>query len=248
MGERTMKDSFVFHRDFNNIIDALPPEKAVILIHVISDYSMDGIVPEFDDPLLKVAFSGIVGMLDRDSDKYDEKCSKNRENGKLGGRPKENLTVIEETERLSNNRTQPNKPDTDTDIDTDIEHDTDTELEPEKKKRLKRQPSPKPSPYYPNDPALNDAFTAYVENRKALRSPMTDRAVSLAIKHLQELSGGDDGKAIAILNQSVENGWKGLFELKSNGPHGKPNKFNEFEQRNYDFDELETKLLAGGTS
>ena len=61
---------------------------------------------------------------------------------------------------------------------------------------------------------MNDAFTAYVENRKALRSPMTDRAVSLAIKHLQELSGGDDEKAITILNQSVENGWKGLFDLK----------------------------------
>ena len=37
-----------------------------------------------------------------------------------------------------------------------------------------------------------------------------------AVEKVKNLSGGDNDKAIAIINQSIENGWKGLFELKNN--------------------------------
>lgn len=74
--------------------------------------------------------------------------------------------------------------------------------------------------YYPNDEKLNQAFADYVAMRKQIKSPMTDRAVELAISKLEKLSGGDNDKAIAILEQSVMNSWKGLFELKET--HDKP--------------------------
>ena len=68
--------------------------------------------------------------------------------------------------------------------------------------------------YYPNDEKLNQTFADYVAMRKQIKSPMTDRAVELAISKLEKLSGGDNDKAIAILEQSIMNSWKGLFELK----------------------------------
>lgn len=68
--------------------------------------------------------------------------------------------------------------------------------------------------YYPNDEKLNQAFADYVAMRKKIKSPMTDRAVELAISKLEKLSGGDNDKTIAILEQSIMNSWKGLFELK----------------------------------
>ena len=68
--------------------------------------------------------------------------------------------------------------------------------------------------YYPNDEKLNAAFADYVDMRKKIKAPMTDRAVTLAMNKLAELSGGDNDLAIDILNQSVMNSWKGLFELK----------------------------------
>ena len=68
--------------------------------------------------------------------------------------------------------------------------------------------------YYPTDELLNQAFADYVDMRKQIKSPMTDRAVQLAMSNLEKLSGGDNDKAIRILNQSVMNSWKGLFELK----------------------------------
>ena len=67
---------------------------------------------------------------------------------------------------------------------------------------------------FPNDPELKEAFDAYAEMRKEIKKPLTDRAVSMAIKKLHELSNGSRDKAIAILNQSTFNSWQGLFALK----------------------------------
>jgi hypothetical protein len=50
--------------------------------------------------------------------------------------------------------------------------------------------------------------------RKKIKSPMTERAVQLAMGNLEKLSGGDNDIAIQILEQSIMNSWKGLFALK----------------------------------
>ena len=71
--------------------------------------------------------------------------------------------------------------------------------------------------YFPDDKELNQAFTGYVEMRKQMKKPMTDRAIELAIKKLHRLAVlpfsdlMDNKHAIQILNQSVMNGWQGLF-------------------------------------
>lgn len=68
--------------------------------------------------------------------------------------------------------------------------------------------------FYPNDEVLDEAFREYVNMRKKIKAPMTDRAITLAMKKLDELSMGDNDKAVKIVNQSVMNSWKGLFPLK----------------------------------
>ena len=73
----------------------------------------------------------------------------------------------------------------------------------------------KESKYYPNDETLDRAFADYVAMRKQIKKPMTDRAVDLAIKKLNELSGGDSDLAIKIIEQSIMNSWQGLFPLKT---------------------------------
>jgi hypothetical protein len=69
--------------------------------------------------------------------------------------------------------------------------------------------------YYPFDEKLNRAFADYVDFRKKIRKPMTDRAIELAKDKLQKLSSDSDTQ-IEILNQSIVNGWQGLFPLKNN--------------------------------
>lgn len=67
--------------------------------------------------------------------------------------------------------------------------------------------------YYADAPLLNKAFADYVEFRKKIKKPMTDRAIELAMRNLEKLAD-NDGDRIEILNQSIMNGWIGLFELK----------------------------------
>lgn len=83
--------------------------------------------------------------------------------------------------------------------------------------------------YFPNDESLNQAFLDYLEMRKQIKKPMTDRAVELAIKKLKELSAlpfsdsMDNDLAIQILNQSIMNSWQGLFPLKEQKTNNTPN-------------------------
>ncbi len=68
--------------------------------------------------------------------------------------------------------------------------------------------------YFPTDELLNQAFLDYLEMRKKIKKPMTDKAISISINKLRKLSGDDNDLAIRILEQSIVNCWLGLFPLK----------------------------------
>ena len=71
---------------------------------------------------------------------------------------------------------------------------------------------PEKKSYVPDD-LLNDAILAFIDFRKKIKAPMTDHAVDLTIKKLNGMTNDNDEK-IRILNQSIMNGWKGVFPLK----------------------------------
>ena len=58
-----------------------------------------------------------------------------------------------------------------------------------------------------------EAWAGYVEMRKKIKKPMTDRAVTLAINTLDKLraEGNDPG---AVLDQSTLNAWQGVFAVR----------------------------------
>ncbi len=76
--------------------------------------------------------------------------------------------------------------------------------------------------YFPEDELLDKAFNDYLEMRRQIKKPATERAIQLAISKLQDLSrlpfsdSMDNDRAIEILNQSVLNNWAGLYPLKGN--------------------------------
>lgn len=57
-----------------------------------------------------------------------------------------------------------------------------------------------------------EAWAGYLDMRKKIKKPMTERAVQLALASLQKLveQGQDAG---AVLDQSVMNSWQGLFAI-----------------------------------
>lgn len=109
-------------------------------------------------------------------------------------------------------------------IDEGINSQSKSRVEKSKSRVEKSKNSPLPphrGDYYP-DELLNQAFLDYLEMRKKIKKPMTDRAVDLAMKKLKELStlpfseSMDNDTAIKILEQSIMNCWQGLFPLKEN--------------------------------
>lgn len=68
---------------------------------------------------------------------------------------------------------------------------------------------------------LAEALNAFAEHRKKLRKPMTDYAKKLLLEKLSKLAKTEQ-EQIAILNQSIENGWQGVFPL--GGDRGQRNQ------------------------
>ena len=99
---------------------------------------------------------------------------------------------------------------------------------------------------YAADDDLNNAIISFVNYRKRIKKPMDETAVGLMIEKLNKLSP-DIVTQIEIINQSIVNGWQGIFPLKEESANAKPRMknttFNNFNQRNYDYGELERKLL-----
>lgn len=79
-----------------------------------------------------------------------------------------------------------------------------------------KKPQKKPKEekvYYPLDEKLNQAMVDFVSYRKKIKSPMTEKAIELMIRKLDGMTT-DHNEKIKILEQSIMNGWKGIFPLK----------------------------------
>lgn len=100
---------------------------------------------------------------------------------------------------------------------------------------------------YTDSTELNEALTAFMEHRKKIKKPMTEHAVKLTISKLNKMTA-DVSEQIQILNQSIENGWQGVFPLKTDEKvQSKPkSKFNNAPERNYDMKDLERQMLGLG--
>lgn len=92
------KNSFLIYLDYEEQFDLLTDEQIGQLMRAIIKYEKTKEIPQLDG-MLKMAFSFIKTQLDRDREKYEKKCEKNRENAKKGGRPKKQ-EVKKETERF----------------------------------------------------------------------------------------------------------------------------------------------------
>ena len=101
------KKSFVLYTDQSGIFNKLTDEQAGALIKHIFSYCKDE-NPK-GDFVTELAFESIMQSLKRDLKKYEIRGNRSRENGKLGGRPK-NLDKPKEPTGLINNLDEPRKP------------------------------------------------------------------------------------------------------------------------------------------
>lgn len=90
-------------------------------------------------------------------------------------------------------------------------HATDKEEDKDKEKKEKKK---KETKVFSDDAELNQAILAFMEFRKSIKKPMTDHAVDLLINKLNGMTSYIP-EQIEIINQSIVNGWQGVFPLKN---------------------------------
>lgn len=113
----TEQKGFIVYKDLHAVVDELTDEQAGQLFKGMIAYSANGTEPKFDG-VLKFVFIPIKQQMDRDSDKYDEKCEKMRANANKRWQSNANAS--------NGNQLDANNANTKTNTDTDTKTKTDT--------------------------------------------------------------------------------------------------------------------------
>jgi hypothetical protein len=177
-----MKKSFILYTDTLAVLDTLTDEQAGQLFRAIKSYHETG-ESGLHGMFISI-FSPFKVQFERDGAKYQKRCEANKSNGLMGGRPKPNQT---QSNPVGYSRTQSNP----------IKPDSDSDNDNKKNKEL------------PDWLPLDD-WKDFIEMRKAIKKPMTDRASQMIIAKLE----GYKSDVSKILQQSIINNWQDVYELK----------------------------------
>lgn len=140
-----MNDSFILYTSYYALIEGLTDEQLGQLTRAIFLYARDGKSIELE-PVVRMAFAFIKDNIERNQDKYQAKCEKNRqialerERKKREAREKADNTNVHERSRTCENNTNvherspyDNDNEYDNDNDNDVSKETDNNiLEPSK--------------------------------------------------------------------------------------------------------------------
>lgn len=120
---------------------------------------------------------------------------------------REKAKQIELVEDVTLHVTQCNATDIDIDKELDIEIDKDKEIEKKEKKKnnIKKE-------YFSNS-EVNDIFLDFIEQRKILKAVNSDRAINTLVN---KLNAYDDNTKYKMIENSIINSWKSIYELKEN--------------------------------
>ena len=132
------KSSFLIYLDYEEQFNLLTDEQIGQLMRAIIKYEKTREIPQLNG-IVKMAFSFIKTQLDRDREKYEARCEKNRENAKKGGRPRKNQKDNLKANGFNENQMDAKKTDDDKEDEEDNEEDIDNDLLLKKEQEEKLQ-------------------------------------------------------------------------------------------------------------
>lgn len=205
------------------------------------DYSEEGKIPALDG-ITQMAFSFIRSQMDRDNEKYESRVAANRENGKKGGRPKKpkgneenpkNPTVLEETEQNPKNPIKSNDKDNvnGKDKNTLCKADANALFE-----RLWKA--------YPNKRGKGQVSDAKKKKIAEIGEEEMQRAMARYIEELEQQTWKKTQNGSTFFNSGYIDYLDENYEKPAViAQKLKNNQFHNFEERDYDYDELEKQLF-----
>lgn len=257
-----MKNSFLIYTDYLEHIELLTMEQRGVLLTAIMYYSTGSDLPEMDG-MTKMAFSFIKSQMDRDTTRYEKTVEARSQAGRKGGRPKsekanafsEKQEKAKKANAFSEKQMKAKKPDNDnvTVTDNDNEKEKDNGINAVCPEANKFSPAPV------IEIVLNDGSNYQVSETDYAYYMQLYPAVDI-MSELRKMAGwcysnAKNRKTRRGIQRFI-NSWLSREQDRCKSPvaenkspaQTKTNKFNNFQQRNYDFSSLEAKLLGGDNS
>ena len=248
-----MNDSFILYTSYYALIEGLTDEQLGQLTRAIFLYARDGKIIKLD-PVVRMAFVFIKDNIERNQDKYQAKCEKNRqialerERKKREAREKADNTNVHERSRTCENNTNvhersPYDNDNDNDNEYDVSKETDNNNIPSKE-GLSISENPKVDPARRCDKidfaAIKEYWnTKHDQSGSAMRrlTLMSDQRKSNVRARIREY-GGDVQKVYKAIDKAIASDFM-------NGKNGKgwvasfdwmmcPSNFPKVLEGNYD--------------
>jgi len=225
----TDKKSFLLYTDLIYTIKQLPDEKAGQLFKFILSYVNDE-HPTTDDLILNLTFEPIKQQFKRDLIKYEVKREGYAKAGRASAEARKQSKVINETKQTL----------------TDSTNVKNVEIEtPEP---VKSNPIPKAKPVKKDPPIKTSkakdqisvklpfetlTFTKAWTDWKVFKLEQhgfkykSDISEGLILRDLSKLAGGDEFKAIQLIELAIAKGWKGFHDSNSNNTNFSNNGGNQ---------------------
>ena len=226
------RETFVFYKDWLNVIRDLPSEVQLEVYQAITEYAIYGNLIELK-PLAKVAFGFVKQTIDRDTQKYISIKEKRKEAGAKGGRPLKTNELEESKDKQKNQLVFEKSKKSKSPLNVNVNDNVNdfSLLEKEKQKSVcvdfnegekKEQPlnaeketspqvAPAPPPFNFRKAMLNEGFAPelvdeWLKIRKAKKAINSELALKTFIEQVRKTNQDIN----AILSIIVQKQWKGF--------------------------------------
>lgn len=105
-----------------------------------------------------------------------------------------------------------------TNCNTEKEKEKDIEIDIDIEKEIEKEIEKAANICYAANDDLNTAIISFIDFRKTINKPLTDKGIELLLQELNKLAPNNIISQIDIINQSILNGWQGIFPLKDKQP------------------------------
>jgi|TARA_R100000081_G_C4815549_1_gene174659 hypothetical protein len=198
MTNQNTRDSYIFYRSFYEAIKELPNENQLEIYNAIAEYSLNFKEVELSG-LSKTIFTLIKPQLEANNKRFIV-GQKGAKHGKKGGRPK---SIKPQNNPNGDKKNYPKEtPNKNVNVNENVLNVNNNE-ECKSKNNI----------ILPDYLDL-DIWKEFLSMRKKLKAPNTETALNRILKKLEAFEKQKMGNGTLAIENSIENGWKGVFEPK----------------------------------
>ena len=201
------KKGFLVYTDYwDKYFNDMSGDQVKECLKIIFHYNKTFEILPTKDLAVKMVINTILDNINRDADKREKQRKASSLNGRLGGRPK-----TEAKRKQTRSKTEANK-----NVNINLNVNGECKLINENKNII--------LPNFIKD----NLWSEFLAMRKKLKAPNTEMALNRILKKLKAFEQQNIGNGTLAIENSIENGWKGVFEPKATR-FNKNNSNNSFD-------------------